>query len=155
MKELRNKKGIKQITIIMVIIMLCNFIVPNYIYAVSTEGGGKTLKAISQFVCFIPDAVINYLQKMFVSTSDIKMSGENYKIQYSPAIIFAGKVPAFDINFIDPMEDKVANKTTNYIFFNDIRTGDMGNIFSRLKSNMIESSSFEMKIRWRPFKNYK
>ena len=35
-----------------------------------------------------------------------------YHIRYSPAIIFSGKVPAFDINFIDPMGDVTFNSPT-------------------------------------------
>ena len=99
MKELRNKKGIKQITIIMVIIMLCNFIVPNYSYAAETENGGRLWKALAQLFCFIPDTVIEYLQNVFITTDYIDDTGE-YLIFYSPGTIFAGEIPAFSINFI-------------------------------------------------------
>ena len=138
MKEVKSRRGSKQIIIIIVMMMLCNFIVPNYSYAVSTESGGSVLEVIAQFVCAIPDEVINYLQNMFASPSNIKMSGENYKIKYSPAIIFAGKVPAFDINFINPMEDKVVNETNNYISMNT-STEDVSIIINRLKENRIDS----------------
>ncbi|MBQ8044588.1 MAG: hypothetical protein IJ272_10690 [Clostridia bacterium] len=99
MKELRNKKGIKQITIIMVIIMLCNFIVPNYSYAAETENGGRLWKALAQLFCFIPDTVIEYLQNVFITTDYIDDTGE-YLIFYSPGTIFAVEIPAFSINFI-------------------------------------------------------
>ena len=69
MKEVRNKRGIKQIIIIIVMIMLCNFIMPNFAYAVTdTELKGKTNDLfidLAQFICFIPDVVINYLQNFF------------------------------------------------------------------------------------------
>ena len=107
MEEVRSKKGFKQIIIITVMIMICNFIVPNYAYAAETEDGGKLFVGIAQFLCFIPDVVINFLQNMFVSPQNIyNETTEEYEILYSPGTIFAGEIPAFDINFIDPMEDK-------------------------------------------------
>ena len=143
MKEVGRRKNVKQIISIMVVIMLCNFIVPNYSYAVSTEGGGSLVKVIAQFVCFIPDVVIEFLQDMFVTPESIKVAEENYKIQYSPGTIFSGQIPAFDINFIDPMPTKVVNHVNyRYVSVKDITTGDIGNVFSRLKENRIESDGY-------------
>lgn len=103
MKKLKIQNLSKQIICIIIILMLCNFIIPNYSYAVSANGGGSLLKVMAQFLCFIPDAVINCLQEMFISTDEIDdtATGE-YKILYGPATIFSGEIPAFDINFINP-----------------------------------------------------
>ena len=143
MKINKAKNLTKQIICIIIVLMLCNFIIPNYSYAVSTEGGGSLLKVMAQFFCFIPDVVINYLQDMFTSPQKIEISEENYIIKYSPGIIFSGQVPAFDINFIDPMEKKeVTVKKPNNISIKDITTGDFGNVFSRLKENRIKSKGY-------------
>ena len=101
MKKLKLQKS-KQIIFIIIILMLCNFIIPNYTYA-KDESGGVLLEAIAQFLCFLPDTVLNYLQEMFISTDEIDdtATGE-YKILYAPAAIFSGEIPAFDINFINP-----------------------------------------------------
>lgn len=102
MKKLKIQNLSKQIICIIIILMLCNFIIPNYVYA-KDEGGGVLLEAVAQFLCFLPDTVINCLQDMFISTDEIDdtATGE-YKILYSPGIIFSGEIPAFDINFIKP-----------------------------------------------------
>ena len=68
--------------------------------------GGDLVEPIAQFLCFIPDAVINLLQDMLVSPEGIKEENGEYSIKYSPAIIFSGGVPAFDVNFINPGESR-------------------------------------------------
>ena len=106
----------KQIIYIIIILMLCNFIIPTYSYAVETEEGGSLIEVIAQFLCFIPDAVINILQEMFVTPERIQLEDETYSIKYSPGIIFSGDVPAFDINFIDPNTDiRNVNNYNSYI----------------------------------------
>ena len=142
MKELKSKKTSKQIIFIIIVVMLCNFIVPNYSYAVSTEFGGSLVKVISQFTCSILDAVINYLQDMFISPLEIKAGEKNYVILYSPGTIFAGQIPAFDINFIEPMEKKESTETDRYILLNDINTGEIKEVFNRLKENRIKSDGW-------------
>ena len=143
MKEVRSKKGSKQIIIITVMIMLCNFIVPNYAYAADTKDGGKLFKDLAQLLCFVPDVVIDYLQEMFGLSQNIRVTEENYRINYSPGTIFAGQIPAFDINFIKPMEKIESNKVSyGNIYINDITTGEMGDIFNRLKENQIESDGY-------------
>ena len=110
MKKLEGLKLTKQIICIITVLMLCNFIIPNYSYAVATEGGGKLLEHVSQFFCFIPDTVINFLQEMFITPQNIKVSAGNYKILYSPGTIFSGQIPAFDINFIKPVNKDAETK---------------------------------------------
>lgn len=79
-------------------------------------GGGSLLKPISQFLCYIFDAIIDFLQDMFVTPERIKLEDGIYSIKYSPGIIFSGQVPALDINFIKPGEGKTASVTrTEYI----------------------------------------
>ncbi|MGN1301426.1 MAG: hypothetical protein ACI4U9_02740 [Clostridia bacterium] len=87
-----------------------------------TDEGGKLVKPIAQLLCFIPDAVLETCQKMFVTTEPFKKSEEEiekekdelqkgeeiryFSIKYSPGIIFSGTVPAFDVNFIKNNADE-------------------------------------------------
>ena len=108
-----EKKSIsKKIICIIIVIMLCNFIVPNYIQAVDTGDGGSLMDVIMQFLCFIPDSVMSLLQNMFTNLESIEIEKDTYSIQYSPGVIFSGTVPAFDINFITPGDSKTDG---NYI----------------------------------------
>lgn len=148
MKEQVSKKRIKQIICIIVVVMICNFIVPNYAYAADTEDGGRLFTDLAQLLCFVPDVVIGFLQDMFVSPQEIKAGDENYVILYSPGTIFAGQIPAFDINFIEPMEKKEITETDRYISIQDISTGKMGEIFNRLKGNRIKSDGWYSISHW-------
>ena len=126
----------KQIIYIIIVLMLCNFIIPNYSYAVETEEGGSYMEAIAQFLCFVPDAVNNLLQNMFVTPNNIQVLNGIYEISYSPGVIFSGTVPAFNVNFINPMPKKeIPPKTSRVISLDDISTGEIGNVFDRLKNN--------------------
>ncbi len=116
MKKVKAKNLIKQIICIMLILMLCNFILPNYTFAVKTEKGGSLMETIAQFLCFIPDSVMNILQDMFIVHENIKIDDDTYSIKYSPGVIFSGQVPAFDINFINPStETKNGNNYGSYV----------------------------------------
>ena len=111
MKKIKKDSLTKQIICIIIFLMLYNFIIPSYCFAVSTEGGGSLLDIIVEMACFIPDKVIEFLQKMFVSIQGIKTGGK-YEILYSPGTIFSGQIPAFDINFIKP---KTPFSNTRYL----------------------------------------
>ena len=105
MRKMHSKKTTKLIISVIAILMLCNFVMPNYTYAVTTQRGGSALKPMAKLLCFIPDMVNNVLQHMLVSPNNIK-KGDKYEILYSPGIIFSGTVSALDINFIEPDSDK-------------------------------------------------
>ena len=83
--------------------------------SVSTTNGSAEdsilVKPISQLLCFLPDVVINLLQNTFVTPQDIQVQDDVYSIKYSPGIIFSGTVPAFDVDFLDPMESITASDT--------------------------------------------
>ena len=116
MKKVKAKNLIKQIICITLILMLCNFILPNYTFAVKTEKGGSLMEVIAQFLCFIPDSVMNILQDMFIVHENIKVDDDTYSIKYSPGVIFSGQVPALDINFINPStETKNGNNYGSYV----------------------------------------
>ena len=128
MKREHSKKTEKLIMSIIAIIMLCNFIMPNISIAASTEQGGSALSSTSEFLCWIPDIVTNLLQHTFISLDDIEIRDytvspvvNEYKILYSPGTIFAGTIPAFDINFINPGDDKESTGITSnmysYVFY--------------------------------------
>ena len=107
MRKLHNKGLInKLIMCIITAILLCNFAVPNYTYAkTDPEEGGLLLKALDQFVAFLGDKVMEWLQNTFTTEAPIENIDGTYNFQYSPAIIFSGAVKAMDINFISPNDN--------------------------------------------------
>lgn len=108
MNNIIKTEKTKKIIYIIVILMLCNFIIPNYAFAAEVGSGGSLLTPIAQFFCILPDACLNLLQHMFVSGYDIDESGEDntYTIYYSPALIFSNKIPAMGINYIEQSQEK-------------------------------------------------
>ena len=200
MKKLHSKKLNKFIISIIVAVMLCNFVMPNYCLAVSTENGGSFIKPLAKLLCFLPDAANNLMQHMFVSEDDIKIkeadtsvaedaynfldsglarailygipgllganyfadmlresieSGalmdafnkevkyDEYKMLYSPAIIFSGTVPALDIDFIgaDGIEDTTEASIENFVVhYNDrlVVTDENEQVIHTVKFNEID-----------------
>ena len=67
--------------------------------------GGDLLVGMAQLMCFIPDSVINLCQRMFINDMALEQE-EGHTIYYSPAAIFSGTIPAFDVNFITVKEDE-------------------------------------------------
>lgn len=107
-----TKKKTNKIIIVLVIMLLCNFAIPNYVHA---SVGGLFFKPIAQFIAHMADLVLQGLQKYFVGDGTIAIYTDNWKvkyvIKYSPGKIFSGMVPALDTNFIRPKED--VEVTTN------------------------------------------
>ena len=110
------------------VVMLSNFIMPNYVHA---ENGGKLFTPITEFIVGISDRIMATLEAIFVGELDgmdviggaeieeqspdmswrpsfgpWDGSATRYSIKYSPAIIFSGRVPGLDINFIEPMTEE-------------------------------------------------
>lgn len=74
------------------------------------EEDNKLVKPIAQMLCFLPDAILGTFQKMFVTGDDITTGGNGkgkFSIKYSPAVIFSGEVPAFDVNFFNPSNKEI------------------------------------------------
>ena len=100
-------------------------------------GGGSLLKPISQFLCYIFDAIIDLLQEMFVTPENIKIENDdysiNYSIKYSPAIIFSGQVPALDIDFITPGEGRTGSvtKTEKYSLIDALNMNGAKKVFEK------------------------
>ena len=110
--KIEIKRITKQIIYIIIVLMLCNFITPKITYAASDKDSGVIFAPISKFITFLCDSVMQFLQDNFVTTEKIKQEDGTYIFQYSPAIIFSGTVPAFDINFIEPNPD--VRNTNNF-----------------------------------------
>ena len=117
---------IKKILIVLTtIIIISNFIMPNYVKAAN---GGKLFTPITDLIVGIADRIMATLEAIFVGELDgMDVIGgaeieeqspdmswrpsfgpwdgsvTRYSIKYSPAIIFSGRVPGLDINFIEPM----------------------------------------------------
>ena len=114
MEKLHSNRKFKKLIITIVVLMLCNFAMPNFIIAVSTEEGGSAVEPLAEFLCFIPDVVNNLLQKMFIAPVSIDEEYGEYTILYSPGIIFSGTVPALNANFFNPIEKKIGHKKIPY-----------------------------------------
>ncbi|MGN1310102.1 MAG: hypothetical protein ACI4VP_00040, partial [Clostridia bacterium] len=96
-KDMKNQK-INKIIIMLLIVLMFNFIMPNYCHA------GLLINAFSKLCLTIPDLLIAGLQDIFIGDSSIENEDGTYSIKFAPGTIFAGKIPLFDINFISPME---------------------------------------------------
>ncbi len=104
-----TKSKTNKIIILVVIIMMCNFIMPNYSHAGIVEDWivNPILTAFARLLLTIPDALFSGLQGIFLGDSSIETTdadGNNttYYIKFAPGAIFAGRIPMFDINFISP-----------------------------------------------------
>lgn len=134
MKKIKTRNIIKKITCIIIVLILCNFIVPNITYGVIDAG--PIFAPICKFITYLCDTIMELMQNEFISlepiksdsnkvviTPDIGASVPNlgkdnstYNFQFSPAIIFSGTVPAFSINFINPgQDDRNINNMNAYI----------------------------------------
>ena len=76
--------------------------------------GGKLFQPFFELLCGIGDLGMSMLQNFFIGYGDITEStietsnvsvGKERKFYYSPAVIFSNRVPALDVNFINPMDD--------------------------------------------------
>ncbi len=103
-----TKSKANKIIIAIIIVMLCNFVMPNYTFA----AGGIIFKYAVPILLLVPDLLVQKLQQIFIDeNSDIAIKDpkggvSNYYIRYSPGVIFSGKVPGLDVNFFSPMGNK-------------------------------------------------
>lgn len=95
MNKINEKKHSKKITIMLLIVILFNFVVPNVSHA------GVLLNAFSNLLLVVPDNLMVGLHEIFLGETDIKDDTGSYSIKFGPGTIFSGKIPAFSINFID------------------------------------------------------
>lgn len=108
MNVFKNAVIKKILIILMVVILINSFIMPNYVWA--KEGAGETLvNALSYLVAWAGDTGIKVMQKLMMGTDDIEelnttTNKNEYAIKYSPGLIFSNSVPALDINFISASE---------------------------------------------------
>ncbi|MCL2354557.1 MAG: hypothetical protein FWC68_01450, partial [Oscillospiraceae bacterium] len=108
MSFLANKKWAKRIAIILIVITLFTFIMPVTSNA-STFGAANLVRPIFQFVVFLGDLTIGWLQYTFMGVRDIRIEtplmgvSDTFIIRYSPGVIFSGDVPGLDVNFMSPM----------------------------------------------------
>ena len=104
--KLTNSKVIKKLILsIMLVIMLGNFVMPNYSHAISA---GKLAEPIFSFITWIGDEILSFLQVKVAG--GLPLNDEKNNITYSPGNIFANNIAIFDINFIQP------NDKTSAIF---------------------------------------
>ena len=110
---LKNNITKKMLTVFIALIMLSNFIMPNYVCAKSA--GEKLISGVFYLIAYLGDVGIQIMQTMMIGTNEIK-NGSEYEIKYSPGLIFANAIVSLDANFIKPNETewtsgKVTTKT--------------------------------------------
>jgi len=101
---LKNVMAKRICTVLLIVILMSNFIMPNYVCA---SAGAKLVSGFFYLIAYIGDKCIEIMQDMMVGDPEIK-NGDTYEIKYSPGVIFSNNVLALDINFISP------NTTTLY-----------------------------------------
>ena len=111
MKQLiKNNLTKKMLTVFITLIMLSNFIMPNYVCAKSA--GEKLISGVFYLIAYLGDVGVQIMQTMMIGTNEIK-NGSEYEIKYSPGLIFANAIVSLDANFIKPNETEwTAGKVT-------------------------------------------
>ena len=116
MEVLTKHSIIKKILIVLIIIvMLNNFIMPNYVCASVAE---DLVGGFFYLLAYLGDVAIGIIQKLMIGTPEIR-DGDNFSIKYSPGVIFSNTVPILDINFISPNTEQV-----------NVESGETETIFS-------------------------
>ena len=109
MSVLKNAVIKKILIVLMAVILINNFIMPNYVWA-KNKDGNKIVNGIFYLFAWSGDAILSLMQKMMMGTGDLQENNA-YAIKYSPGIIFSNTVPALDIDFIGA--DSSYNSTVN------------------------------------------
>lgn len=121
MSVLKNAVIKRILIILMVVILINSFIMPNYVWAVTEldekSTVGKLVSGLFGLFAYVGDAGISIMQNIFLGTGDITEQGE-YAIKFSPGLIFSGRIAAFDINFINPGQDNTVTVTGQLGKFN-------------------------------------
>ena len=132
---LKNTITKKVMIVLITIVMISNFVMPNYVCAKSP--GEKLVSGIFYLIAYVGDVGISAMQKMMIGTSEIK-NGDEYDIKYSPGLIFSNSIVSLDANFIKPNEGEFTTsdgKTDNMnIIYNGTTTtytDENGNLVTR------------------------
>ena len=108
MKFFTDKKIINRIIIAIIIVTIINFMSPTISKAITLdEKGGDLFAPICDALYYFADLIIGALQQFFIG-EELDLGPYNprdYKIKYSPGVIFSGKVASLDVNFFDPGQD--------------------------------------------------
>lgn len=147
MRVLQENSILKKFLIVFItIIMISNFIMPNYVHA---KSAGETLvSGLFHLLAYLGDAGIKIMQYMMVGTDDIGTEA-NPEIKYSPGLIFSGSIAMLDINFINPSAEGIkssGNMSLDVTYSND----DWNN-----NRNVLEIGDLETKLADINDSNYK
>lgn len=123
MKAILNNVITKKILIVFItIIMVSNFIMPNYVFA--TPGDDIITVTFYLFI-WLGDGLISLMQRMMMGTWAL-IDGNTFDIKYSPGVIFADEVPGLKVNFItaESSNGSIAYELQSYIatWYNALRT---------------------------------
>lgn len=112
MRNFVKNAVIKKVLIVLItIIMISNFIMPNKVYAGELE---DVANGFFYLLAKLGDVGIKMMQDLMLGDDEIQ-NGDNFEIKYSPGMIFSGKVLALDVNFLDPNPEKKDAKKTETV----------------------------------------
>ena len=118
--KITNNNVIKKFIIsIILVIMLGNLAMPNYVQA---SVAGKLAEPIFSFITWIADQIMSFLQVNLGNGGDIVGIRGDYQISYSPGNIFANNIALFDINFVKPNKYKPIIED-GYLHIHDVDAG--------------------------------
>lgn len=111
MNLIKNRKIIKILSTLLLIILLVTFVIPKVIFGVvltpqgmetvtgisssdydDEKSGGKLFRPIAQLLAFVADLSIELAQQFLWDGSTINEEN-GYKVYIGPATIFTGKIP--------------------------------------------------------------
>jgi len=134
----KNNSILKKILVILLaIIILNNFIMPNYVRA-EDDGIDKLIKGFFGLILKLGDAILQIMQYYMMGVSDITNLNE-YEVLYSPGIIFSNLVPALRIDFIG--QDEQYNEIT-YKWNNVKNEKQLDNILNAAKAKNSKQESY-------------
>jgi len=122
MKNTTNTVIKKLLLSIILVIMLGNFVMPTRVQAKIT--GGDLAQPVMQFVAWLGDMVVEFLQKNVGNGGDITDMDGNYAIKYTLGNIFANEIALLDVNFVSPNEYEVSNEE-GWTLINDVKLEDI------------------------------
>lgn len=103
MKITKNAIIKKMLLSLMIVVMLGNFVMPTRVQAKTL--GGVLAEPIFDFITWIADEVIEFLQEKIGQSGEIQGYDGKYDITYSLGNIFSNKIAMFDVNFVNPNDD--------------------------------------------------
>ena len=140
MNVFKNAVIKKILIILMVVILINSFIMPNYVWA-KESAPKKLVSSFFYLLSYVGDSAISIMQKIMLGDGDIEEGGQ-YFIKYSPGMIFANEVAGLRINFTSASS---SDGTTTYLGIDADNKDEFLNILERLGNANVQKNT-EMSI---------